>query len=92
VDVDAALASLTLAEPGHGVLLSPTWGCAAVNGKSFKVLPRLTFHPDPRRLNENRSVELCPSPAGMASAQPSIPSLWHQFGDFAGRFLNSGVN
>ena len=56
--MDAALARVAIAEPGHGVLLSPTWGGAAVNGKSFKVLPRSTFHPDPRRLVENRDVEL----------------------------------
>src|SRR6266436_8648513 len=81
VDVDAALARLALAEPGHGVLLSPTWGGATVNGKSFRVLPRSTFHPDARRLNENRSVELCQPPVGMASTQPNAPSIWESLGE-----------
>jgi hypothetical protein len=91
VDVDAALARLALAEPGHGVLLSPTWA-ALLNGKSFKVLPRATYHPDPRKLNENRSVELCPAPVSVTGTQIDAPSFWERLGDFAGRFFNPGIN
>jgi len=58
VDVDAALKQLSVAQPGHGIVLSPTWGGAAVSGRSFKALSRSTYHPDPRRLAENRVVEL----------------------------------
>jgi hypothetical protein len=92
VDVDAALARVAVAEPGHGVLLSPTWGGASVNGKSFKVLPRQTLHPDPRRLNENRSVELCAPPVAVSGKQNKPPSPWYALGEFAGRFLNRGTN
>src|SRR5712691_5615715 len=73
VDVDAELARIATAAPGNGVLLSPTWSDAALNGKSFKVLPRSTFHPDPRRLKENRSVELCAPPVAIASLQNKAP-------------------
>jgi hypothetical protein len=92
VDVPAALEKLSLAKPGHGMVWSPTWGGESVNGRSFKVLPRQTFHPDPRRLNENRSAELCHPPVGMASTQPNIPSFWERLGEFAGRFSNPGIN
>ena len=44
-------------QPGHGMVLSPTWG-PDVSGKSFRTLPRTTYHPDPRRLAENRAVAL----------------------------------
>jgi hypothetical protein len=57
VDVDAALKKLSVMQPGHGMVLSPTWG-PEVSGKTFKSLPRTTYHPDPRRLAENRAVAL----------------------------------
>jgi Helicase HerA, central domain len=93
VDVDAALARVAIAEPGHGVLLSPTWGGAAVNGKSFRVLPRSTFHPDPRRLAENREVELRPLQEPRQAESPSPwASLSGRMGRVLGRFFDSAVN
>src|SRR6266478_5150867 len=93
VDVDAALARLALAEPGHGVLLSPTWGGESVNGKSFKVLPRSTFHPDPRRLAENREVELRPMREAQQAESPSPwSSLCGRVGEALGRVFNPVIN
>jgi hypothetical protein len=57
VDVDAALKKLSVMQPGHGMVLSPTWG-PEVSGKSFRALPRTTYHPDPRKLAQNRAVAL----------------------------------
>jgi len=92
VDVDAALARLALAEPGHGVLLSPTWA-ALLNGKSFRVLPRSTFHPDARRLAENREVELRPMREAQQAESPSPwSSLCGRVGEALGRVFNSAVN
>ena len=67
VDVDAALKKLSVMQPGQGMVLSPTWG-PEVSGKCFKSLPRTTFHPDPRRLAENRSVALKAMPVTKESA------------------------
>jgi hypothetical protein len=93
VDVDAALARVAIAEPGHGVLLSPTWGGATVNGKSFKVLPRSTFHPDPRRLAENRTIALRPM---TQASQAEVPSAWASLcqglGETLGHFFNAALN
>ena len=92
VDVPAALEHLSTAKPGHGMAWSPTWGGDSVNGKSFKVLPRSTFHPDPRRLKENRSVELCIPPSHIANKRNHAISPWYSLGEFAGRFFNPVAN
>jgi hypothetical protein len=91
VDVPAALEKLSVAKPGHGMVWSPTWGGESVGGRSFKVLPRATYHPDPRKLNENRSVELCPPPVRVASTQRRAPSPLYVLGELAGRLLNPVV-
>ena len=61
VDVDATLKKLSVMQPGHGMVLSPTWA-PEVSGKAFRSLPRTTYHPDPRRVTENRTVELRSAP------------------------------
>jgi len=66
-------------------------GGDALNGKSFKVLSRATYHPDPRRLDENRSVELCAPPARISGTQVEAPSFWDRLSDFVGLVYNPVV-
>jgi hypothetical protein len=55
------------------MVFSPTWG-PDVSGKSFRSLPRTTYHPDPRRLAQNRAVALktMTPPVGFAWTWQSV--------------------
>ena|SRR2546425_305034 len=57
IDLDKELEKLSVASAGHGVVWSPTWA-PDVSGNCFRTLARSTYHPDPRRLAENRAVRL----------------------------------
>ena len=63
--------------PCNGLVLSPTWG-PDVSGKGLKALPRTTYHPDPRRLAENRAVVLkaMPPNKGTESARSAWNKVW----------------
>jgi uncharacterized protein len=65
VDVDSALKKLSVMQPGHGMVLSPTWG-PEISGNTFRSLPRTTYHPDPRRLAQNRAVALSAPPPSLS--------------------------
>jgi hypothetical protein len=55
-DMKDAVEKLSSAPVGEGMIWSPSWG--GMNGRPFRGLERTTYHPDPRRLTENRAVAL----------------------------------
>lgn len=68
-NMEEAIKRLAVAPVGTGMIWSPSWG--KMEGVAFKALPRSTYHPDPRRLLENRSVRLCAAPTEHIGSAPT---------------------
>jgi DNA helicase HerA-like ATPase len=82
VDVDETLKQLSVMHPGHWIVLSPTWG-PDVSGNTFRSLPRTTYHPDPRKLAENRAVVLKAMPPSKEIAS-TWRAMWNRVCGVAG--------